>query len=224
MIKNKRNLIIFSIFIISIITIVYFIIQYLNTFQKVTLNYDNNIKTIELYKSYNTRNKLEITGDKIQTLDPNKEYSIKKGVYALKLIGDNIDEKLIQLDVNDKPVNQNIDYNYNDKYLSDLLLKEEVSIVKSISDENPDILKLYRLSQGSLYHHGEYYGAVLAYYGTDNLSRDTLRFVMKKEGDKWILLSKTPQISLNTNNYPDIPKDVIKSINYINIGLPVLNK
>lgn len=220
--KYRRLILIIGIALIAIISI-WVTINYLNSQQKVTITFDTaNVSKLELYKAYNTRNVVETNGNSLQTIESGKTYTLQKGLYALKPAGEHIKTNLIQLDVKDKEVKQTIDISYTDTYLSELLIKENASIQKAINTANPRITQLYNVTQGHLYHYGEWYGAVLAYTGTDSLSRDTLRFVMKKEGDTWKMISTIPEISLSAKKYKDVPIEVLKAINLINIGLPVI--
>lgn len=223
MLYKYRKLIAVVAVVIIVVLGIGLYIQYLNSVQKVTVTFNTtDVKKLELYKGFDTRNVIEISGDVIQTIESGKEYTLSRGLYALKPTGDNIKTDLISLRVGDTPVKQNIDIGYTAAHLQTVLKSEDSAIQAAITKADPRMTSLYKVAAGSLYHHGEWYGAVLVYAGTDSLSRDTLRFVMKKEGNDWKLVTTPPQLSLSSKTYKDIPVEVIKAVNAIDIGLPTL--
>lgn len=216
----SRKMIIWGIIGIVIIIAITTGINYLNTFQKVTVTYDTSlVSKLELYPAADTRG-LVTTGDSTQTIESGKEYFLKKGVYALKPQGEKVDTSLIKLQLGDRPVVRSLDIDYSQQALESLLATEQDTIVKSIMSSNIGIPALYRVNQGKLYHHGEWYGSTLSYGGTEELRRDTLRVVVKKEGDTWKVMTNPPQIILSKLEYPAIPVSILQKVNSIDIGIP----
>lgn len=196
-------------------------LDYLNSFQKVTVNYDTEIiKKLEIYPAANTRNSVEATGDAIQSISSGEEITLKKGLYALKPTGPKIDSDLIELSLGDQPTVKDLDVDFSDTYLAGELVKELDSITAAIQSSNSGIASLYRINNGKLYHHGEWFGTTLSYGGSDSLSRDTLRVVAKKEDGAWKVLTNPPQIMLSTKQFPSIPLSILSKVNDIDLGVP----
>lgn len=222
MIYKYRRLIIILTLVCAVALGVGFYINYLNSVQKITITFNSqDVTKLELYKGYNTRNVIGSTGSSLQTIESGKEYTVARGLYALKPIGTHVSSDLIELQVGNAPVKKDLDVNFTDTYLSKLLSSEQAAITSAIKASNPSIPLLYIVSSGKLYHHGEWYGALLVYAGTESLSRDTLRFVMKKESSGWKMIS-APRQSLNSIQNTNVPVDILKSINLIDIGQPTL--
>lgn len=221
-----RRILTVIIVLITIIVIVAIIVKviasYTDTLQKVTLTFDGNyVSKLELYKGYNTRNVPEKTGSVIQTIESDKEYTLKKGVYVLQPSGEHLDTSLIELTVGDSVVKKTIDVDYAASYLAQLYESDKDTLSAIVSDANPKIAGLYVINQGRLYHHGEWFGTTLSYTGTQSLLRDTLRLVAKKENGTWKVVTK-PQITLSTVEYPDVPKSVLEAVNDIDLGVPTI--
>ena len=64
-----------------------------------------------------------------------------------------------------------------------------------------------------LYHQGEVYGAILVAKDQSSDNADTLRVLMRKENNNWVILSKPPAPILSAPSYPDINRAVLVDIN-----------
>lgn len=221
LLKQYRKLIITFAAILILVIGVKLGLDYLNSFQKATITYDTEIiKKLEIYPAANTRNSLQPTGDALQTITSGQEVTLKKGLYALKPTGPKINSDLIEVTLGDQPVSKELDVDFSDNYLASQLTKELDAITASIHASNGGIARLYRINNGKLYHHGEWFGTTLSYGGSDSLSRDTLRLVAKKQDGTWKVLTNPPQIMLSIKQFPDIPERILGKVNDIDIGLP----
>ncbi|MGB4768400.1 MAG: hypothetical protein WBP22_04020 [Candidatus Saccharimonas sp.] len=196
-------------------------INYLNTFQKITVTYDTSlVSKLELLPAANTRNVLTPTGDSVQVVESGKQYFVKKGLYALKPTGEKIDESLISMKVGDQPVTKTLDIDFSKQQLATLLSTEEATIIDVVRASNSGIPLFYRVNSGQLYHHGEWYATTLSYGGPEDLRRDTLRLVAKKQDGKWSVVTNPPQVILNKLDYPNIPVAILQKANAIDLGIP----
>lgn len=221
LLQRYKKLIIILVFLVVIAIGAKLGLDYLNSFQKVTINYDTEIiKKLEIYPAANTRNNVEVTGGVIQTITSGEEITLKKGLYALKPTGPKIDSNLIEVSLGDQPTTKDLDIDFSDTYLAGELAKELGSITAAIQASNSGIASLYRINGGKLYHHGEWFGTTLSYGGSDSLSRDTLRVVAKKEDGAWKVLTNPPQIMLSTKQFPSIPLSILSKVNDIDLGVP----
>ncbi len=223
MISRSTKIFIAIVLFIAIAVIVSVVfVSHINSQQKVTVSFSSDISKMEIYHAEVIRNSLTIDGDKVATIKSGEQYTLNKGLYALKPYGNKIKTDLISLQVGDKPINKSVDIDYSSNYLSDLTGNEEAALDTAIQKSNPELAKLYTINPGNLYHHGEWYGTTLSYIGTETLKRDTLRLVLKKDNGEWKVVTNPPQIVLSAKNYPSIPFSVLKAVNDIDLGLPLM--
>ncbi len=97
--------------------------------------------------------------------------------------------------------------------LSAMLDDEMEAIADALTSAYPDAANLYTINKGKLYDRGQWYGTTLTYRGPDTDNRDTLRILMQKKGNKWIVRTTPPQPLLSTVTYPDVPKEILQNIN-----------
>ncbi len=223
MLYKYRKLIIISVVLIIIVTPILIYASYLNSIQKLTITFDSAlVKKMELYNGEPNTGISSSLGTLNQVIEQGKEITLKKGTYTLKATGDSIKSKTIRVLVGDKPVTQKIDVDYSDTYLMSQLKAELPDILAALDRDSPTLKTLYSLNEGKLYSHGEWFGSTLNYTGKESLSRDRLRFVMKKEKGNWVLVTNPPGVTLSSKQYPQIPHDVLSKVNAIDLGLPVL--
>ena len=215
--------IIIGIICLVIFGIAWFFIADITSRQTVTITYNTkDIEGLELYNAKDIRNTVQPTGESLLTIAPDKEFSLKKGLYALKPSGSKTKNDILSLTVGDSPVKKTIDLDYASNYLEKELQVEEAAITQAIYRSNSKIQDLYTINPGNLYHHGEWYGTTLSYKGTDSSSRDTLRLIARKTEDIWTIVTNPPAIILSTLQYPDIPRAILQAVNAIDLGLPII--
>lgn len=222
MLYQYRKYIAIGLILLIIGGIIWAVVAYFSNFQKVTITYDkSDVKSLELYAAFESKGVLTLDGDKIQDIQSGEQYSLAKGLYALKPAGDRIKTDLLRLDVGELAVTQTLDIDYTSAYLESLLETEQASITTALYESNPKIEQLYTLNAGTLYKKGEWFGTTLSYKGTETLSRDTLRTILHKKDGVWVVVAK-PAITLPIPSYKDIPASVVKAVNAVDIGLPLM--
>lgn len=93
-------------------------------------------------------------------------------------------------------------------------LTVELPVITSVlTHAYPKIATDYTMSKGQLFDEGEWYGTTLNYRGNDTLNRDTLRVLMQKKNGVWMIRTTPPQILLSTEQFPDVPREVLQTIN-----------
>ena len=93
------------------------------------------------------------------------------------------------------------------------LASEIPAIQVVITSSFPQLSQLYMIEKERLFEQGQWYGAILTYKGTDSDNRDTLRLILQKKGEKWIIRTTPPQIIVSSVTYPDIPKTILDTLN-----------
>jgi len=99
------------------------------------------------------------------------------------------------------------------KELSDRLQTELPTITGVITAAYPKIATDYAVNKGQLFDKGQWFGTILTYKGSDTLNRDTLRVLLEKKDGVWILRTTPPEPILSAKKYPDVPIDILRTIN-----------
>lgn len=97
--------------------------------------------------------------------------------------------------------------------LQALLAIEQPAITTLLNERYPNISTDYTVERASLYHRGEWYGAILQYKGSDVNNRDTLRIVLQKKNGNWVIKTPMPQLLVNKRDIPDAPISMLNDIN-----------
>lgn len=200
-IYKKRNLVTFFILIILAIAFFAYARLYKDT---ATLNISTkNISNIEI--KYEDQTKARFT-------DSEKSLRLKKKEYTLLYSGQG-DYASGEIKINlDKNTSFSIDPKYSDKKLQSIAASEQQNIMRDLVAQI-NIKGLYTVNKGEVYELGEWYGTTLSYNGEDYYNADSLRLVMKKENDKWVLMTPIPSLILTKNQNPNIPEDVLEKTN-----------
>lgn len=110
----------------------------------------------------------------------------------------------------DKPVL--INPYFSDNRLDELLNIELQRIQNVIKKTYPTVDDLYVISDGKLFHFGDWYGTTLVYRGEYSQNSDTLRIILHKKGGVWVIATQ-PDILLTTTAYPSVPFDILSRTN-----------
>jgi len=117
------------------------------------------------------------------------------------------------INLGNSPKSVKINGYYSTAKLKLKLTNEKQIIMTAIVAAYSRFSVLYDLSDESLYHNGEWYGALLKYKGDDYLNNDSLLLVAKKENGAWKIITRPPEQFISSRKYPSIPSDVVKDIN-----------
>lgn len=221
MLQNYRKYIVIGVFVSLVVFVGWLIYGYFNSFQKVTINYDNaDITSLDIYEGIEIRGVVETKGEKKQSIEPGKEYTLQKGLYALKPAGEKIVTDIIRLEVADTRVTKDIDLDYKASYLVDSY-NAEIEAITQVLTAYPGLTDFYTINRGELYHKAEFYGTTLSYKGTNTLERDTLRVVLENKDGVWSIVV-TPRIIISAKDFPKIPVATLRKINTIDLGPPLM--
>lgn len=97
--------------------------------------------------------------------------------------------------------------------LADLLDTELATVSEVLTAKYPQAQELYTINRGKLYDQGQWYGTTLTYRGDNEDNRDTLRVLMQKKDNVWIVRTTPPQPLLGQPEFADVPKTILQSIN-----------
>lgn len=168
---------------------------------------------VELYSTEPTeQDESRTLKDKVRTISDNETALLLKGVYALRTVGENYQENIQYINLEDSSQEFKYILQYTPEELSRLQAQEEDSVYAAITKEYPDASALYDNPKDEMLGQGEWYIALLHYKGDSGTMRDTLRIVLHKDNDEWQLKTK-PRIVLSAADYPDIPPEVLTQAN-----------
>jgi hypothetical protein len=112
------------------------------------------------------------------------------------------------------------DADYSSTYTQELNSSEQPSANAALKEKYADIIKNFTICDGSLYAKGTLYGtAIIEKSASLNDSNDVYRVILKKEGSAWVVINK-PVIVLDKATFSEIPLDILKKINNLNVCKP----
>lgn len=210
-IRSNKKYIVVMLVVVAIITSVTILVSYLSSTKEVVVYYKNSkdvnihIFSGEHIRGSNKIAEIKKSGDSIR-LDKSETYQV---TYSGSV---GYEDGLISFKPSDKGTIK-INPHYSQDKLSQLLSSQKDSIHNVIKSKYSDNIHLYEIQPGKLYHFGDWYGTTLKYTGDDYSNSDTLRIVLRKEGDSWVIKTDPPSISLNKYVFPKIPVDVLVNVN-----------
>ncbi len=207
---NKRN-ILFLIILISFIGVIAFIFGYINSQQIITVKY-KNVSKLTIQKIGEGSRSLEK-----ETIykKSGEEIKVSKGRYLLKYIGNyGYASDYQNFTVKNKPVSISLNPDYSEQRLSSILEKE-LENIKTVLNTKYQNIGDYSIQKGKLYKKGKWYATTLQYIGNDEFNYDTLRLVMYRKDNVWVLITDPPGIIISHQVYPDIPIDILRDLNNV---------
>jgi len=192
------------------------VVNYYQMFKKVYVNVANNIE-VNIYpdlgenddQTYNYNPKTK----PLFQLESSTTIKLKKGVYDFVVADEsNIYENPIsKVVIGDTTSNITVAPYYNDNKLGNLLIQYRPAIQQILESKYPNLTKLYKIDNDSLYENGEWYGADLVPL---NPNIDELKVIMNFKNNIWVVAVE-PQISISIPSNPTIPSDVIDSVDQL---------
>lgn len=185
-------------------------ISYITARTKITVNLQNTSE-IKLYEASSGGNPSDFKPTNKPNLIINKsgEYNIKKGyyIYESQPISNEYESITGSLNTNEDK-NLEVQPSYSKEKLKALYNTEINSIKLALDSKYPSQMKLYKLEYGSLYEDGKWFaGYLVPNDGTDNL-----QVIIHKKNGLWEVVV-TPNITISKAQYPEIPYQVIESVN-----------
>lgn len=178
--------------------------SFLISFHKVSLTLQKEVTGATLYRA---------DKQKIKHFTANNTILLQSGKYYIIPEGDHVSQEAINLTVSSNDMTIDIDPYYTKEYLNDLFTQEKLSIRAAITSKYPLIITGYSLEQETLYKKGEWFGALLVPHISDPRDqRDSYRIVLHKKNGNWEVIRR-PEYVLTSSKYPDIPTDILRSIN-----------
>ena len=93
------------------------------------------------------------------------------------------------------------------------LASERATIQSVLTTAFPALSQSYTIGREQLFDDGSWYGAILTYKGTDENNRDSLRVLLQKKDNDWVVRTSTPLIVISKYDVPDAPAWILDAIN-----------
>lgn len=218
--RRYKKLILFLV-ALALVVATWSFISYRLSLRTLVISYEN-ISSVSVYKTGEINNgdsgkpvaKITFSGQQIK---------IPAGPYTLYYdANQNYESRYTEINLSEKRQVVSLSPKYSARYLDGLLADESSNINAAIRKKYPKVGDHYTIQRGKLYGNGDWYGTILVYKiknlrPQDLFKIDSLRIVLKKDGEVWVVKTDPPDISLSKYAYPDIPEDVLSEVN----SLPV---
>lgn len=200
---SRRTIIILAIALVALIAAVSIVVYFLS-FRTVTFDIvPENIAITVRDQDNQEKGSLSADGS----------LRLQNGTYAAVPTGEIFATTPIEFSVNSQNITVTIDPDYSVAHLEELRKAEQAAITKVIRDTYASVIGNFTIPSGTLYKKGEWYGGLLIQnpLGGGQLG-DVYRVVLKKENNIWTVVA-TPSIVLSTEDHPNIPYDILTTIN-----------
>jgi len=117
-----------------------------------------------------------------------------------------------EIQIGQSPKSITVEPFYSKEHLATLIESERSLISKSTNDYQTNISNLYTLDNFTLYHFGDWASVTLKWKGEYSQNSDNQKVILKKESGNWKVIGE-PSILFFYKNYPDIPTDILRSVN-----------
>ena len=207
---RNTKLLIWSIFIVTVGIFAALAFVKYNNYQQSFYDISFDIKNSDItsLEIHNPNNNNELIGS-IEA--SSSKTRLRWGDYTVVARGNNISDKPLSFSVpSEKPVI--VDPDFSESYLASLLDKERDSIHQVIKNNYPQVDN-FAYREEFLLKKGEWFGGVLVQRNTEQVDvADEYKVIVRKVDGNWVVQTK-PSLVLSYSDYPDIPKDIIDTLN-----------
>ena len=175
-----------------------------NTYQNITVDYDDTYATIYISNETTPARKIS----------PNTAIKVQNGDYLLSAQSGTIQPFQKNITVSNDSTHFTIDpFSFTKEKLQSLYKSEQSKIMNMLTRQYPKIKTDYTIKNDKLYAYGQYFGATLVYNNQKSQNRDTLHVLLVKQGDSWQVATKPPTPIISSLDFPNVPKSVLSEIN-----------
>lgn len=200
--------------IVVLLIIGYYVYTYFQSFHAVNISLKQDDMTATLYPGGEDAEEA-IKGNPIKTLSKSEVVPLHDGLYYIVPKSPKTVSEPILLKVAGKDTSVDVNPEYSESYLKQLLKEKVEAIHAVIKKKYPSLMNNYVIQEGELYKRGVWYGTTLVKNDSNRGDlNDFYRIVLQKKGDSWEVVGD-PALVLTATEYPTVPKDVLKYINQL---------
>jgi hypothetical protein len=182
--------------------------KYYHSYQKVNVILKGNVKASIYQEDVHEGSALPVKN----LAEELSSVRLKKGNYYIKSEATKeYESTIIPIQLADKPISITVNPDFTAQKLDGLLGAEKASIDSVLTQTYPSVHSYYSIQNGKLYRHGEWYAT--KFIPNNPAILDTLRVILKKDKNTWVVSTKPPEIVIGIPNYPSIPADIIRDVN-----------
>jgi len=183
------------------------ILFYYQSFKNVTLNFKQPELSVTIYQKVSKDKQAEVG-----KFTESGQVRLQSGTYTVVPSGNLYSPEPIEFKVEKEDITIDVNPNFSSSYRKSLLA-EQLSTIKSvIVSAYPDVIDGFVINDGEIYEQGQWYATTLVQKAQGSDEGDVYRMVLKKENDKWKIVAR-PALVLSIKTYPNIPKDILSSVN-----------
>jgi hypothetical protein len=209
-----RKFVVILVIALAIAYLFFVLFNYINSFTNIKVTIQNT-QSLVFYKSLPEKNDQPYTEiyknvKPVKTIEKTGKYKIKKGTYRYFTKPTNQDYQaeskkiIITKDTPEIAIN----LAYTNEKLGNLYQAELPNILLALNTKYPTQMQKYSVNYGKLYDYGNWFGGYLV----PKDGSDLLQAVLHKKDNTW-QVAATPNITISTAQYPDIPKTVADGVN-----------
>jgi hypothetical protein len=136
-----------------------------------------------------------------------KSVKLDPGSYVVSYSGNDYVSQAVTIKLSSNLILTTPKLDYSRSRLASLLTSEKSAIYTELGKSID--LKTYTPANENLYYNGEWYAAQLV--PADQVNQDRLIVIMQKQGNAWKVVAG-PKIVLFTGDYPNVPKNLVSTI------------
>jgi hypothetical protein len=209
-----KKIIFITIPVIILLIIGYYLYVYFQSFHAVTISFKQDDMSVAIYQQGDDAEE-DIRGAAVKTLTKSEVVPLHDGLYYIVPKSPKTVSEPILLKVAGKDTTIDVNPEYSESYLKQLLKEKVDAIHTVIKKKYPSLINNYVIQEGELYKRGMWYGTTLVKNDSNRGDlNDFYRIVLQKKGDSWEVIGD-PALVLTTAEYPTVPKDVLKYINQL---------
>lgn len=205
--NNRKSLILLFAALIIVLAGVG-VLFYMQTFKTVKLVFQKDGLQTTVYHKIGE-------GEKKEVAKPNKtvELKLRAGNYLIVPEGGQYDSSGIDFEVKTDDITIDVKPDYSSEYRESILTTEFPNIREAITAAYPKTIEKFSITRGVIFGEGQWYATTLVQKTAHPSEEpDIYRTVLQKEEGAWVIKAK-PALVLSAQEYPSIPKNILKDIN-----------
>jgi len=154
-------------------------------------------------------------GDEVKKLSSAGDVSLQNGDYYVVPDGQKVSKEKIEFSIKDKDQTLSLDPDYSIEYLATTYVNEQPAITNAATTAFPLITQGYDMTGGTLYHYGEWFGAIVVPKVSDPRDQpDYYRILLHKQNNTWKVVN-SPVFVLTKSEFKDVPASVLQAVNQL---------
>lgn len=206
--------------LIILVGIIFGIYSYFTSYQYLVLQVpEDRQQYVSLYKADAGEGGYTKNQEEKIDIEFNTDMKLDRGLYVAEYNQEGFEPVRREINLDKEIISVSFEYKIATPALEVIKEANIDAIHVSMEQAYPGILSQYSILEENVYDDGNWYGAILESKDNQSLQRDTVRVVLHNEAGTWKVVAK-PYITISKAEYPEIPTDLLNSINRVPGQLP----